>query len=287
MTKEPENGGNFPLSKSERDRIDLENERAGNVVGRPLRFLSPEARERVNPEKRRQAAERWARRLSALMHNPAYRAAYERVEGMLTRAETATAEALQDAEIEVAEGEAALTALQGRADRLPDGTRVYRDADGNAFAEGGRKLTAEEFESVVWHEGAPTWEAYKAKKEAHEKVLQDREAILRYQRDVLDTARDRLSDEDNPPSLEELRAIENEIEQDMPDQIRGRYQAAATANFTDPAGETSTERQLVDGETLGVSRPTVEFNRVVTANLDIPDLDLQPSDKVLSPGPGV
>lgn len=206
---------------------------------------------------------------------------------MLTRAETATAEALQDAEIEVAEGEAALTALQGRADRLPDGTRVYRDADGSAFAEGGRKLTAEEFESVVWHEGAPTWEAYKAKKEAHEKVLQDREAILRYQRDVLDPARHRLSDEDNPPSLEELKAIENEIEQDMPDQIRGRYQAAATANFTDPAGETSTERQLVDGETLGVSRPTVEFNRVVTANLDIPDLDLQPSGKVPSPGPGV
>ena len=127
---------------------------------------------------------------------------------MLTRAETATAEALQDAEIEVAEGEAALTALQGRADRLPDGTRVYRDADGSAFAEGGRKLTAEEFESVVWHEGAPTWEAYKAKKEAHEKVLQDREAILRYQRDVLDPARHRLSDEDNPPSLEELKAIE-------------------------------------------------------------------------------
>ena len=59
---------------------------------------------------------------------------------------------------------------------------------------------------------APTYEDYIRRKQAVETLALRIEELRRFQIDVLGVARDRLNDPDNPPSLEELEDIGNEIQ---------------------------------------------------------------------------
>ena len=207
----------------EQDFADQQNEVAGREVGRIARFL-PESTGKRQAESRRRKREQERQTLWMLLaSNPVYAEVYHRVEDKLQTAQIATAGALGDVDETLVRTAADLEELMKRAPRLPDGRAVFRDAAGNLLTEDGRLVTPEKRATLQWHEDMPDWESYQARKRAYEQAQVQRDALLRYQFEILDPAFDRLHDQDNPPSMDELHSIEDGIEAGMPTLVRERY----------------------------------------------------------------
>ncbi|MCG8605448.1 hypothetical protein MJD09_10675 [bacterium] len=155
-----------------------------------------------------------------LANDPEYAALYEHVSNLLNDAEAATEAALAQAETDLGDAEAALEETMENANRLPDGTAVFRDKDGNIRTEDGRIIEGEEAESIVWKDDAPSYEDYLQRKQEIEDLRQRIEELRRYLIDVIGDARDRINDPDNPPTKEELERIEREIREKAPEAVR-------------------------------------------------------------------
>jgi len=221
-----DHGSNDPLKRAFReaqrrqDFADLQNEQQGLETGRMARFLSADVRERRKPGSERRSGERDLSRLQQLLAtNAAYAAAYESTWDALDEAEGKAKAALATLTRKVPADNERLQLIRDTAARLPDGTRVFRDADGSVRTEHGRLLAPEAAESIVWTGREPGYEEFRAAKDALAETEARIAEIERYQVDVLGHARDRLSDEDNPPDITELENIQQQIETQMPKQV--------------------------------------------------------------------
>lgn len=223
-----------------RDFDDLQNEIAGRDVGRISRFL-PQDDERSAEGKRRKRAEEALRRtLDVLLQDPVYRARYDAAQDALGQAERATETALANFDVLITEAESDLADMQQRAARLPDGTRVYRDQSGFVRRENGSIVDDTLVATILWRGDEPSFEDYIGQRDRLQGLVNDRSEIERYQADILGDARNRLSDEDNPPSIEELDAIIGEIEQHMPRFVHEtQREMSETAPATAPSAEIS------------------------------------------------
>ena len=206
---------------------------AGREVGRQPRFLP---RSSHGGEAARKRRERESERLSALamllMRDPEYAALYDDTMDKLRAAELATEAALGKAADSVAQTKDDLDDFLARASVLPDGTRVFRAADGTIHAEDGRLVDDDEAEGIYWHNGAPSHEDFLTRKKAADQARASYDTILRYQTEVLGRARDRLADEEAPPSKEELAEIQKLIEEQQPAAVRAEAEPA-----TAPSGQ--------------------------------------------------
>ncbi|NKB56933.1 MAG: hypothetical protein GKS00_11410 [Alphaproteobacteria bacterium] len=220
MRNDVDIGGNKPLSKEEQDRTDLANEMAGREAGRINRFLPDNASPAELKKRREREYERLSALITLLQSDPDYAALYNHTMDQLQRAEAETAEALSKANETLQQAQHALAELSDEASSLPDGTKVFRDAGGNVWNERGEPVTGMALEQIVWHDTAPRYEDYLAKKKAVEQARRDVDAIRHYQVGTLGSARDRLSDEDNPPSKDDLKEFQKRIEQEMPSAIQ-------------------------------------------------------------------
>ena len=206
--------------KKRQDRDDLNNEMAGREVGRIKRFLlegyaGPAAQKRRDEEREHLSA------LMAILHSSAaYAALYDQTMDALRNAEAATEAVLAEARGVLANADEALADLMDNANTLPDGTKVFRDRDGNVYTEDGRLVEGEALESIHWRGNAPSYEDFLAHRKAVSDAQATIDAILRYQTDTLGHARDRLTDEDNPPTKEELEEIQRGIENEMPPEVK-------------------------------------------------------------------
>lgn len=173
-----------------------------------------------DPDERKQRAEKKdaeaKRKLSALQSllasDPAYAALYNETFDKLRDAESATESALTAAQAALGMAKEDLADTLDAASTLPDGTKVFRDANGDVFTEDGERVPAEDQESIVWREGSPSYEDYLKKREAADAAQARIDALRDYQTNVLGDARNRLEDEDAPPDKDELEEIGNEIE---------------------------------------------------------------------------
>ena len=211
------------LRRLEQDLADLANEVVGRDVGRIRRFLPETAQGPQSAVARHRRAREDFTLQMLLAISAAYAAVYERVEAKLGAAQIATAGALSAIDEEIARTGNELDELMSRAARMADGRAAFRDGAGNVLTEDGELLPAEAADQIDWPPGAPSWEDYRARKQAHERAQADRDEVLRYQLQVLDPAFARMADEQHPPSKEELEAIEQQIEADMPAIVRERY----------------------------------------------------------------
>ncbi|SDG29109.1 hypothetical protein [Thalassobaculum litoreum] len=206
------------LEAEQRRRIhdDLANETAGRETGRIKRLDHPGeepvgARDRKEKEERDRTAS--LTRLQVLLNDPTYRALYNDTFDQLRTAETATEAALEEAHAALSQTETDLQSTLDNAARLPDGTRVFRDADGNIRTEDGELVSGPDAETIVWKGGEPSYEDLLARRKAEGDARQRVEDLLRYQNDVLGPAHDRMEDPDNPPTPDELKQIQDDIEQ--------------------------------------------------------------------------
>lgn len=204
--------------RRQRDFDDLQHEIAGRNVGRMRRFGVAETRDAID---RRRADDKRAvqTQLMLLLTDPVYKARYDRAWDSLRLAEQATDTVLDTLTQMIALAEAELDELRDRAARLPDGTRVYRDANGVVRREDGSAVDADLVATILWTGSEPSYEEMQARRDLLEALRDQQGDVERYRDDVLGPARDRLSDEDDPPTLNELDAILRRISGNMPNAV--------------------------------------------------------------------
>lgn len=164
----------------------------------------PKARERRAEKARAQRAT-----LEMLLaSDPAYREAHEQAMGTLQSLEAQAETALIAVRAAIETEMGALDEMRGRGSVLPDGRKVYLNAKGEARTEDGVRIEGPILDAVIWREDAPSYEEVKAQRERVAQLEKREKDILRYQTDVLGHARDRLTDNRNPPSREEIADLE-------------------------------------------------------------------------------
>lgn len=235
-------GGNKPLSKREQDFIDHQNELAGADVARQPRFLSEPKTVKAIEARNKKDRERVSRLLELLQHDPEYAALYSQTIDLLGRAEAATARALSKAENALDQAEQELGAINDRANTLPDGTKVFRDANGVTRNADGEIIDDHRLDTIHHRPDAPSYEEYLAAKKAAEQAQKRIDELRRYQVDVLGDARHRMTDPDNPLSLEDLQEIQRDIKDQAPSAIQTELSQDVAASA--PSIETSAATSL-------------------------------------------
>ncbi|MEE8058961.1 MAG: hypothetical protein V3T17_14165 [Pseudomonadales bacterium] len=195
------------------DQFDLNNELAGNETGRIRRFLSEndERTPRGREKKRRQEAERT---LQKLLLNIQYRQLYFKVEEQLIKAENTARQALDLIVNITSKSNSELADMHSKAAHLPDGTAFFYDsATGDFYTENGIVLTANEISNITIPDDAPAWKDYKAARQSNQLLRDYKEQIEADQRNVIAPIRQRLNDQDNPPSKDELNDMLVQLEE--------------------------------------------------------------------------
>lgn len=197
---------------------DLQNEIAGRETGRQARFLPGRSRMSEQERKEREARA-FQTQLDLLLQDPIYRAKYEKVMDTLRDAERATEAALARLDGLIEDAQSTLQDMEDRAARLPDGTRVFRDADGVVRRKDGSVVDDELAETILWRGDEPSYEDWVAGETQLDDLQGHRRDAEGFQNDVLGSARDRMEDEDNPPSLDELDGLLDNIQSQMPSHV--------------------------------------------------------------------
>ena len=147
------------FARHAQDFDDLQNEMAGREVGRIERFLPGTAQgTRATERKRAERAEALTR-LQLLMANRDYAEQYQMTFEHLNNAQDRLTALLERVRQEIELTELSLDEKRSRAARLEDGTRLYRDKDGNVRTEGGDVISAELAAGVIWNGDEPSYES--------------------------------------------------------------------------------------------------------------------------------
>ena len=236
MAEGGESGDKHLADKRLTDHDDLQRETAGLEVGRQRRFRGDE--DQANPRTRERREARQQAALTALemilAADPHYRALYNQTMDQIRAAETAAETALIEAESARDRAQEDFQDVLDKAARLEDGTRVFRDAQGNVRREDGSLVSGIDPDTISWPEGAPDYETYLERKEALDRAQQAIEDIRTYQVDVLGAARNELTDPNNPASKERLREIQQDLETQMPDAVEDHPQPESTPQTVEP-----------------------------------------------------
>ena len=151
-------------------------------------------------------------------------------EATLTEYDMAVVEALMRNDDLMAKLDAAIFVMLEQAHVLEDGRRVFRTKDGTqVFDEFGEEVSADVIHPDAIDPAAPTWEAFSAKLDERNELVQQREGILAYQ-NRLDEARSEI--EDGEISLEELEVLEAELADSMPPAVAAHVEGLEPATPT-------------------------------------------------------
>ena len=212
MTDGETNDDKGVAERRQRDFDDLQNELADRDVGRISRFFNESEREAIKAARGKSDTAELLTNLQLLLQDPEYAALYERVGEKLREAEIAVERAIERAEVRLAQEQAALDDMEQQAGKLPDGTPVFKDAQGRVWTADGREVGKTEADSVVWPDDAPSYEDYTAQREKAEAAQERRNELDGYQ-GRLGGYRDRYEDHDNPPSKSELEGMEKGVDE--------------------------------------------------------------------------
>jgi len=194
------------------DFNDLQNERAGLETGRIARFLDADTREaRAGRGKGSDKTGAHLSRLQQLLAaNPAYAALYHETFDKLRAAEAAAERALSLAIEARAKARQALDDTLERAATLPDGTRVFRDDNGDVRTEHGDKIAPEIAAGIQWRRDEPGYETLTSQRKAFETFDNTVAEIRGVQVDKLGRFRNELEDKANPLGERRLKEVGEE-----------------------------------------------------------------------------
>ncbi|WP_299919454.1 hypothetical protein [uncultured Roseobacter sp.] len=140
-----------------RDFDDLQNEIAGRETGRRARFLKDGPGSEAAKKKERDTQHRELTRLAQLLNDPVYRAKYDSVLQQLSDAEQATEAAIDKLTDQIDDAQSELNDMMNNAARLPDGTRVFRDADGVVGREDSSVVEDHLADTILWTGNEPSF----------------------------------------------------------------------------------------------------------------------------------
>lgn len=218
----------------QRDHEDLQNEIAGRSTVRQRRFLPADGADGSLDGKRSNDRGSFTGLDILLLTDPIYAALYSQVGEVLEAAERDTAAAIDAAERALDAARTELQDVLDKAARLPDGRRVFRDADGHVWTEDGELVDPATAAGIQWRGDEPSREDFIARKQAVEEWQAYLDRLRDYQTIVLGSARDRLNDPNDPPSEAELRAILDRIKKERP-ALKDEIAAELEKDFGTPA----------------------------------------------------
>jgi hypothetical protein len=245
------------LPRAVRDAIDLSNEIAGRDVGRARRFLSAE--EDIKLKDKEREKERAFNALMRALQDPAYAKLYNEAKDTVTRAEDAANRALDKLAQDSIAAEEKLQSIRDAAAELPDGRKAFRAKDGRIYAEDGSDVTEHAQSVKGLTDNAPSWEDYTSARDKLEDIERRRREVEQYRRDVLDPARHRLEDKENPPSPEELRDIIARTKGAMTPDVRAGYEEASVANAVATPKKNSAAEAYVSSTELNAPELLIDF----------------------------
>ncbi|WP_394693134.1 hypothetical protein [Hyphobacterium sp.] len=184
---------------------------AGRDVGRIRRFLPDRDPDTIEQKKREKDARETA--LQQLLRNPSYAAVYQAANDATDRAQAALDTALLENAQTTEDLAERLDEMEARAARLPDGRAVFRAADGSMRTADGQRLRSDALPaSLIIPLDASSYEDYALSRDALTSARAHGQELSRVQTEVIDPARERLADEDNPLSLDELEALADRLD---------------------------------------------------------------------------
>lgn len=196
---------------------DLQNEMSGRETGRAPRFLSREARERI--EIQRNGGQSTLSALEFLLLNdPDYAAFHQAAMVQLTGIEDATERALGNA---VANAELADAALRDAIERsaiLADGTHIFEDAQGVVWTQSGEIVGEDIVAGIEWQGTETTRETLLQLSEAAGQSNDTVTGIRVYQMEVGE-AREAMTDSDNPLSRDDIEEKFKNLTARMPEAV--------------------------------------------------------------------
>ena len=202
------------LQRQKGEFDDLQAELSGAPNGKVARFLtgdaSPKSKEEEKAERARQA---FQTQLDLMLMDPAYCAAWDRTNTLLSDTQDKLDAALLKVTANIERLSELVEGLEDKATKLPDGTAVFKAADGSVWTEDGRKLSDAEAASLNIPENTPSWEQYKGAQDALESARARRDRLIGIQTEIVDPLRRELNDPDHPPSKERLEEIKKTLEQ--------------------------------------------------------------------------
>ena len=238
--------------KRQQDLDDLNNESAGRDVGRISHFHHDRDPQQIEARKREEKHRHDM--LLQMLRDAEYAAAYQNAWVALDNAQSALTQALLENAEEAERLAEVLDATTDQAAHLPDGTMVFRAADGSLRDADGNRLRSDALPaSLAIPEDAPSYEEYVDARNALYSARVRGQELARIQTDVIDPARNRLNDRDNPPDADELDRIRDQM-----DSVAERIAADGTAAVfadqeppeTEPVGTEASDVPLFDLPTL-------------------------------------
>jgi hypothetical protein len=191
---------------------DLNAERSGLPTGRQIRFLHDTAHDGIAGNRRSKNRGDDALEF-AFMAQQSYEALLNDTWDRLRDAETAAERALQRAQDKLTASAAALQTTLDRAATLPDGTRVFRDADDRVWDEHRETVDPTDAATVEWQGFEPSFETLVIRQDA---VSHDQQRIdtIRGHQVTLGEHRERMDEgglsrdalEDIGESIDEMTA---------------------------------------------------------------------------------
>ena len=207
-------GSAAQLARQKLEFSDLQDEIAGRDNGKARRFISRDQDPREQSRKDQKAATQAAlSALQARLLDPEYRAAYQRAHDAIDRAQAALDDALLDNADEIERLAIQAREMDEAAAHLADGTAIFMDAGGVLRTADGRPLRSEAVpSSLIIPVDAPSYEDRAAVRDAAIEAHARGADLATFQTDVIDAARDRLQDEDDPLELGEVEALQRDVE---------------------------------------------------------------------------
>ncbi|WP_299829035.1 hypothetical protein [uncultured Roseobacter sp.] len=201
------------FAKHAQDFDDLQNEMAGRDVGRIERFLNADIREDKISGKRGTRKEAGLTNLQILMmNNPAYAALFEETVQVLSDAQRELDDLLQRVQAEIKQANAALDDKLDCAAKLPDGTNVFKDQNGDIRTEDGTLVAPELAATILWRGDEPTLETVNAAKERLNR-LTDLANDVRAGQAEIGGMQSGMADETEPPSADDLNGFKKRAEE--------------------------------------------------------------------------
>ncbi|AZV79058.1 hypothetical protein EBB79_15050 [Parasedimentitalea marina] len=152
--------------------------------------------------------------------DPIYRAKYNGVMEEIHEVRTATERALDQIADQLAGTLTKIQQMQDAAAHLPDGTRVFRDENSVVRLADGSEVEGYLADTIQWTGLEPSFEDYTQKISERDDLLATQIEVQIYETDVLGAALDKLTDPDDPPTLNELDQILDNSNNAMPDAVR-------------------------------------------------------------------
>lgn len=190
--------------KEHRDRQALEAERSGNAAGVIYRFFEED--QSPGAVSRRERGERSSEqtRLQLLLANPAYREAYDRVWTLLDTLQDRIDQAIERVTANIERLTDLVDDYLDSAATNEDGEAVFLSADGHVYTADGRRLSDAQAASLHIPPDSPSYERYTGARDALHSARARLSEITGIQDDVLDPARRRMQDPNDPPSYDDL-----------------------------------------------------------------------------------